>query len=77
MLLIGDFVQLPSSGWMIFEHSTPSGAWNLFKLREITEIVRENNDPEIVELLNKVCVGEQNQSGIAAINAIADTDISE
>ena len=23
MLLIGDFVQLPSSGWMIFEHLTP------------------------------------------------------
>ena len=24
MLLIGDFLQLPSSDWMIFEHSTPT-----------------------------------------------------
>ena len=39
MPVIGDFLQLPSSGWMIFDHLTPTDAWHSFKLHELTEIV--------------------------------------
>ena len=39
MPVIGDFLQLPSSGWMIFDHLTPTDAWHLFKLHKLTEIV--------------------------------------
>ena len=39
MHVIGDFLQLPSSGWMIFDHLTPTDAWHLFKLHKFTEIV--------------------------------------
>ena len=41
MLIIGDFQQFPSSGSMIFEHLMPIDAWLLFKLHELTEIVRQ------------------------------------
>ena len=66
MLIIGEFLQLLSSGRMVFEHLTPTDAWHLFNLHELTEIVREN----------KMRVGKQTQSDIAAIHAMADTDIS-
>ena len=77
MLVIGDFQQFSSSGWMIFEHLMPIDAWLLSKLHELTEIVRQNNDPEFVELLNRVLVGVPTQSDIAGIYAMADTDISD
>ena len=32
MLVIGNSLQLPSSGWIVFEHLTPTDAWHLFKL---------------------------------------------
>ena len=65
-----------SSGWIIFEHLTLTGAWLLIKLHKLTEIVCQNSDPEFAELLNRVCVGEQTQSDIAAIHVMTDTDIS-
>lgn len=70
------FGQLPSSGWIIFEHLTLNDAWLLIKLHKLTEIVCQNSDPEFAELLNRVCVGEQTQSDIAAIHVMTDTDIS-
>ena len=49
----------------------------MFKLNELTETAHQNSNPKFPELLNRVCVGEQTQSGIAAIHAMADTDISD
>ena len=76
MLVIGDFLQLPSPGRKIFEQLTPTDTWHLFKLLELSEIVRQNSDPKFAELLNRLRVHEQTQSDIAAIHAIVDTDIS-
>ena len=76
MFVIGDFLQLLSSGCMIFEHLTPTDAWQLFKLHELTDIVRQSSAPEFPELLSRVRVGEQTQSDIAAIHTMADTAIS-
>ena len=66
MLIIGEFLQLLSSGRMVFEHLTPTDTWRLFNLHELTEIVRQN----------KMRVGKQTQSDIAAIHVMADTDVS-
>ena len=77
MLVIGDFLQLLSSGWMIVERLTLTDTWHLFKLHELTEIIRQNSEPEFAELLNRVHVGKQTQSDIAAIHAMADIDISD
>ena len=44
---------------MIFEYLTPTDAWHLFKLYELTETARQNSDPEFPELLNRVRFGEQ------------------
>ena len=60
---------------MVFEHLTPTDAWHLFILHKLTEIVHQNSDPKFAELLNRVRVSEQTQSDIAAIHAMADTDI--
>ena len=48
----------------------------MFKLHKLTDIVRQNSDPEIEELLNRVRVGEQTQPHVAAKHAMADTNIS-
>ena len=57
MLVIGDFLQLPSSGGIIFEHVTLTDSWRLLKLYKLTEIVHQNSHPEFAELLNRVRVG--------------------
>ena len=49
----------------------------MFKLHELTKIVRQNGDPEFPELLNRVRVGEQAQSDLSAIHAMADSNISD
>ena len=72
MLLIGVFLQPRPSGWMNLEHLPPINAQHLFELHKLSEIVRQNSDPELV-----VRVGEQTQSDIAAIHAMTDTDISD
>ena len=76
MLLIDNFLQLSASVWIIFEHLTPTNACHLFKLHKLTKNFRQNSDPEFAELLNEVHFGKQTQCDIAAIHAMADTDIS-
>lgn len=46
ILKIGDFLQFSSSGCMIYEHLTPTDAYNLFKLNKLFEIVCQNSDSE-------------------------------
>ena len=77
MLVISDFLQLPSSGRMIFEHLTPTDVWHLFKLHELAEIVHQNSDPEFCRITEQIVgIGEQTLSDVAAIYAMADTDIT-
>jgi hypothetical protein len=47
MLVIGDFLQLRAK-IMIFERMTPTDAWYLFKMHELTEIVRQSSDPSFI-----------------------------
>ena len=77
MLVVSDFLQLPSSGRMIYEHLTPTDAWHLFKLHELAEIVHQNSDPKFCRITEQIVgIGEQTLSDVAAIYAMADTDIS-
>ena len=75
ILVIGDFLQLPAST-MIFERMTPTDAWYLFKLHELTEIVRQSSDPAFAELLNRIRVGEHTDSDVDAIHDMENTDVS-
>ena len=59
-----------------FYHLTPTDAWHLIKLHEISEISRQISDLEFADLLNRVRVIQQTQSDITAIHTMADTDIS-
>ena len=77
MLVVSDFLQLPSSGRMIYEHLTPTDAWHLFKLHELAEIAHQNSDPEFCRITEQIVgIGEQTLSDVAAIYAMADTDIT-
>ena len=75
MLVIGDFLQLRAK-IMIFERMTPTDAWYLFKMHELTEIVRQSSDPSFAELLNRVRVGEHTNLDVQAIHDMEDTDVS-
>ena len=75
LLVIGDFLQLPAKT-MIFEHLSPTDAWYLFKLHELTEVMRQSGDPEFAELLNRVRIGKQTDEDVAAIHELENTDVS-
>ena len=65
MLVCGDLYQLPPvKGKSIFSVSDQSidkllslDLWRLFTLAELTEIMRQKDDVDFIELLNKVRVG--------------------
>ena len=75
MLLIGDFLQLPAKT-MIFQRLSPTDAWYLFRLHELTEVMRQSGDPEFAELLNRVRIGKQTDEDIEAIHELENTDVS-
>ena len=75
MLLIGDFLQLPAKP-MIFQRMAPTDAWYLFKIHELTEIVRQSSDPSFANLLNRVRIGEHTDSDVEAIHDMENTDVS-
>ena len=75
VLLIGDLFQLPPVKQnSIFDNPTLTDAWYLFKVNELTEIVRQNGDPAFAALLNRMRVGDHTPEDIEFIKTLADTD---
>jgi ATP-dependent DNA helicase PIF1 len=78
MLLIGDFFQLPPTNQnYIFRNMTLTDSWHNFCIHELTEIVRQSNDPEFAELLNRLREGNQTEQDIAEIKSLEQSDESE
>ena len=77
VLFIGDFFQLPPiKQSTIFDNPTLTDAWYHFQLHELTEIVRQNGDPEFAALLNRLREGNQTRSDIKFIESLSETDTS-
>ena len=60
----------------IFANLRINDAWNLFSLHELQEIVRQCNDPEFAQLLNRLREGNHTPDDIHEIKGLADTDTS-
>ena len=80
VILIGDLMQLPPVRQKcIFDEVNYN--WDLFKLHELVEIVRQNSDPDFASLLNRLRETDNPEDipddDIEAIRALADTDTSE
>ena len=80
VILIGDLMQLPPVRQKsIFDDVNYN--WDLFKLHELVEIVRQNSDPEFAALLNRLRETDDpediSDDDIEIIRALADTDTSE
>lgn len=65
--ILGDFLQLPSVRGkskyaLVSDHERMEGflkldLWNVFKFVELTGIMRQTRDTELIELLNKIRLG--------------------
>ena len=82
ILAVGDFFQLPPVGYndyrkFVFEDV--EGSYDVFnehiwkgkfKLHELTEIVRQQNDPEFAEVLSRVRLAEHTDEDIAFLKSL-------
>ena len=80
VILIGDLMQLPPvKQKCIFDNVNYN--WDLFKLHELIEIVRQSSDPEFAELLNRLRETDNpediSDQDIETIKALAYTDTAE
>lgn len=77
ILIIGDFFQLPPVKMSpIFANPTLTDAWYLFRLHELTEIVRQNGDPQFAALLNRMREGNHTPEDIKFVESLSKTDTS-
>ena len=77
VLLIGDLFQLPPvKQSCIFDMPTLTDAWYHFQLHELTEIVRQNGDPQFAALLNRLREGNETEQDIQFIESLSETDTS-
>jgi len=79
VVLIGDLMQLPPvKQKCIFDGI--NFTWDLFKLHELVEIVRQNSDPEFAALLNRLRETDDpediSNEDIETIKLLGDTDTS-
>ena len=75
VLLVGDLFELPTvKQSAIFANPSLTDAWFLFKLHELTEIVRQNGDPESAALLNKMRESNHTYEDIEFIKSLSETD---
>ena len=66
--MIGDFLQLPPvKESSIFEQQGLNYTWDLFKLHELHEIVRQSGDPQFAELLNRLREGKHTPADVDEI----------
>ncbi|KAK3086403.1 hypothetical protein FSP39_017935 [Pinctada imbricata] len=85
MLAVGDLLQLnPVGDRPVFkqcssnDYSSLAGSlWQqLFKVYELTEIVRQKGDPQFAEILSRVRTGETSEEDITLLNDLHNTDTS-
>ncbi|KAK3109198.1 hypothetical protein FSP39_025266 [Pinctada imbricata] len=85
MLAVGDLLQLNLVGDRpVFnqcssnDYSSLDGSlWQqLFKVYELTEIVRQKGDPQFAEILSRVRTGETSEEDITLLNDLHNTDTS-
>ena len=72
VVVLGDFLQLPSVRGkpiyaLIDDHERIEGflsldLWNIFKFAELTEVMKQRGDIEFIEFLNKIRVGNLDES---------------
>ena len=77
---VGDFFQLPpvdqgSVFSRIFKQ--PADPWLKFRLHELKQIVRQSDDPDFAQLLNRVREGNFREEDVEEIKNLANTDTSE
>ena len=78
VLLIGDFFQLPPiQQSSIFDMPTLTDAWYHFQLHELTEIVRQNGDPQFAALLNRLREGNHTKQDVQFIESLSETDTTD
>ena len=58
----------------IFANSSLTDAWLLFELHELSEIVRQNGDPEFATLLNKMREDNHTSEDIQFIKSLSETE---
>ena len=74
-LLVGDLFQLPPvKQSTIFANPSLTDAWFLFKLHELTEIVRQKGDPQFAALLNRMREDNHTSEDIEFIKSLSETD---
>ena len=77
ILVIGDFFQLPPVKMStIFANPTLTDAWYSFRLHKLTEIVRQNGDPQFAALLNRMREGNHTPEDIKFVEYLSETDTS-
>ena len=88
IVVLGDFLQLPSVRGkpiyaLIDDHERIEGflsldLWNIFKFVELTEVMRQRGDIEFIEFLNKIRVGNLDESVQTRLKArfIKENDVN-
>ena len=86
IIAAGDFLQLPPVGaFSVFQHPNHEGysclagnPWQqLFLIYELTKIVRQVNDPEFAQMLNRIREAKHTDEDGRKLEALADTDTSD
>ena len=77
ILVVGDFFQLPPTNKKyIFRNLTLTDAWYRFEIYELTEIVRQSNDPEFARLLNRLREDNHTKDDLQKIHSLEGNDES-
>lgn len=78
VLAVGDLLQLNPFGEKPFYKECKSGdgalatsVWDLFKVYELTDIVRQKDYPAFAKPLSRVCVGQHNNDDINTLKELA------
>ena len=81
VLAVGDLFQLPPVGESpMFKGNTKGygtlapNVWQLFQLHELSDIVRQKEDPEFAHLLSRVRVGKHTEEDIEKLRCMQDND---
>ena len=74
VILVGDLFQLPPvrASFVFSQYDIVFGSifqlWDLFKICELTEVMRQQGDPLFIDILNAACVGELSDRDIEILN---------
>ena len=64
VILVGNLFQLPPvrASFVFSQYDSVFGSifklWGLFKIRELTEVMKQQGDLSLIDILNAACVGD-------------------